>query len=453
MTEMSGLTADTAPKPGSYLLEMDPTNHAMASTGTNLKATIAAVGKAITGWSDLVRDYGADPTGTTSIATPLANACAAATAAQPAPFGLKVPPGYYKVTAHQDLPYNMVLQGAGAAGGDVTGQYIGTVFQVSSAYSDSYVFGCRDTPHVSGFTGTNGAIISNIFIDGGATGSSHQTAAIDGIYIYGPTMCTFTNIRIARMTGWAINASGRDTSMGENFPFGQNWTNVQANSCGVVAGGGFNLAGCEDSVFLGCYSIGNNNGPGFSVNACDNTKFISCNAEWNSTHGFYITGDWQYFTGSCQFIGCSSDSNANYGFYQDATWTTGGGAGTGPCLILVSGCFFRRDGRTSALGVGNYAGVGVGATTLPMIVTGFGTMPSIGDGGAGTMCPNYGVYFTQSSYSQPVLFANGLAWGYTTGIYHGAGGGGSAGSGFPTGVTNSGILLAHGNNYSPTYGS
>ena len=453
MTEMSGLTADTVPKPGTYLLEMDPTVHTMASTGTNFKATIASVGKTITGWADLVRDYGADNTGATSIATPLANACSAATAAQPSPFGLRVPPGYYRMTAHQDLPYNLIMRGAGAAGGDVTGQYIGTVFQVPLTYTDTYVFGFKDTPHVSGFTGTNGAIVSDIFLDGGATGSSHQTGAVDGCYIYGPTMCTFQNMRIARMSGWAINASGQDASMAENFPFGQSWTNVEANSCGVVGGGGFNLSGCEDSVFLGCYSIGNGTGPGFLINGCDNAKFIGCNAEWNNTHGFYVTGDWQYFTGGCTFTGCSTDANTEYGYYQDATWTTGGGAGTGPGIIHLTGCHFRRDGQgQSSIGTGVYAGIGIGATTLPLIVSGFSTMPSIGDGGGGTMAPNYGIYFTNATYSIPIVFNGGLAWGYTTGIYHGATGG-SAGSGFPTGVTNTGIALAHGNNYAPTYGS
>jgi hypothetical protein len=450
---MSGLTTDATPTGSKYLMELDTADHTMASTGTDKKVTIASVGKTVTGWANLVRDYGADPTGATSIATPLASACSAATAAQPAPFGLTVPPGYYRMTAHQDLPYNLVMKGSGAMGGDVTGQYIGSVFQVPLTFTDTYVFGCKDTPHVTGFTGTNGAIVSDIFIDGGATGASHQTGAIDGIYLYGPTMCTFENIRIARMSGWAINASGVDSSMAQSFPFGQTWTNVQANSCGVVGGGGFNLNGCEDSVFLGCYSIGNNTGPGFQINGCDNTKFISCNAEWNSTNGFSITGDWQWFTGGCQFIGCSTDANSHYGLYCDATWTTGGGAGTGPGIVNVIGCHFRRDGQgQSSIGTGTYAGIGIGATTLPIIISGFSTMPSIGDGGSGSMAPNYGIYFTNATYSQPILVANGLAWGYTTGIFHGATGG-SAGSGFPTGVTNSAIMLAHGNNYAPTYGS
>lgn len=450
MTEISGFGASTGVAANDLLLSVDVSNHSMASSGTDVKATVSQVGLAITNWADLVRDFGADPTGTTSASTALASACSAATAAQPAPYGLKVPPGYFKITAHQDLPYNLIMQGAGAVGGDVTQQYIGSVFQVATTFTDTYAFGFKDTPHVTGATGTNGARVSGIFVDGGATGASHQTGAIDGFYLYGPTMCTFSDIRIARMTGWGVNASGVDNSMAESFPFGQTWTNLQVNSCGVVSGGGINLNGCEDSVFLGCYSIGNNNGPGFQLNGCDNTKLIGCNAEWNSNYGFYVTGDWQWFTGGCQFIGCSTDANGQYGFYQDATWTTGGGAGTGPGIINVIGGHFRRDGQNTFT---NSAGIAVGATTLPLIINGFSTMPSIGDGGSGSMAPEYGLYFTQSAYTTPLLVSSGLAWGLTGAIQHGAGGGGSAGSGFPTGATNSAILLAHGNNYAPTYGS
>lgn len=436
--------ADAAPKGDNILIEVDPDDTSMASSGTDKKVTLSALGRAVTGWADLVRDFGADPTGSTSIATALSNACTAATAAQPAPYGLTVPPGLYKVTASQDLPYNLVLKGAGAAGGDVTGQYIGSVFQVASSFSGSYVFGFKDTPHVSGTTGTNGAIVSGLFIDGGAYAGG---SAVDGFYIYGPTMCTFEHIRIARMTGWGVNASGVDSSMGEQFPFGQSWADVEVNSCGTVSGGGFKLVGCEDSVFDRLYSIGNNNGPGFWVQACDNTKFTACNSEWNSNYGYYVTGDWQYFTGACQFSNCSTDANGTYGLYVDATWTTGAGAGTGPALIEVSNCFFRRDGQGSPSAS---AGIAIGATTLPVLINGFGTMPGIGDGGSGSMAPAWGVYFTQSSYAQPVGLFNGLAWGNTA-TYRTV----STNNTLPTLTTGAtaNILKAHGPNYSPTYGS
>lgn len=479
---VSELSVDTSPAADNVLLEVDVSDHSTAPAGpggADKKVTVGGIlalvphattdtygtvkgtgssavwldgtlnwstppggdGSGVAGWMNLVGDYGADPTGAASASAAVAAACTAATAAQPAPFGLMVPPGYYKVSASQDLPYNLIMQGAGAAGGDVTDQYIGSVFQVAASFTGSYVFGYKDTAHVSGFTGTNGATVSGIYVDGGAyTGGSE----VDGFYIYGPTMCVLTDIKIARMTGWAINADGVDSSMNEQFPFGQSWTNVQADSCGTVAGGGFNLNGCEDSVFLGCYSIGNNNGPGFQINGCDNSKWVSCNAEWNSNYGFYFTGDWQWFNGGSQLIGCSTDANGSAGLAIDATWTTGGGAGTGPGIIHATGCHFRRDGQSNS---GNTAGIYLGATTLPVVISGFSTMPSIGDSGGSTYCPKYGVYFTQSSYSQPVIFGPGIVWGDTGAVNHGGT------SGWAGGVTQVGIVLAHGPNSSPTYGS
>lgn len=444
MTEISGFTTDTTPTAAKYLLELDTADHTMASTGTDKKVTIASVGKVVTGWADLVRDYGADPTGATSVATPLANACSAAVSAQPATVGLTVPPGKFLMTAPQDLPWNLVVRGAGGIGGDVTNTFVGSVFNLSSSFSGSsgYVFGFKDlTTHVN----TLGSLVSGIFLDG----SAYTALAVDGFSITGPTMCTFENLTIAQMSGWAVSTH-EDTSAAEIGPFGQTWTNVTADSCGNVSGGGFQLIWCEDSVFTGCYSIGNNHGPGFYIQDCDNAKFTACNSEFNSTYGFYVTGDWQFATGGCQFTGCSTDGNGQYGMLVDATWTTGGGAGTGPGIIMVTGAHFRRDGQVTST---NSAGLALGATTLPVIVSGFSTMPSIGDSGGGSMNPAYGLYFTQSSYAQPVVFSGGLAWGLTGAIQHGAGGGGSAGSGFPTGVTSSAIALAHGNNYAPTYGS
>lgn len=443
MSKVSQYAANSAPDSGFELIGTDPDNTSMASSGTTETVTVSALGVAIEGWHDLVRDYGADSSGNTSSSPALASMAAAATAAQPASFGVTVPPGIYEVTASQNLPYNLIFRGAGGAGGDVTGQIIGSVFTVGSSFSGSYVFGFLDTPHVSGFTGTNGAIVSDIYLDG----SAYTATAVDGFEIVGPTMCTFENIKIAQMSGWAINASTSDSAMAEQFAFGQTWTNVSSDSCGTVAGGGFNLNGCEDSVFMGCYSIGNNNGPGFLINGCDNTKFVGCNAEWNSTFGFWVTGDWQYFTGGCTFTACSTDANGQYGMLIDATWTTGGGAGTGPGIIHVTGSHFRRDGQNNTT---QSAGIALGATTLPIIIDGFSTMPSIGDNGTGSLAPAFGLYFSQSSYSQPVGIAGGLAWGNTAAYRTGSTNGTlpTVANGY---ITN--IMKAHAANYAPTYGS
>lgn len=446
---ISDLAVDSSPNAGKYLVELDTADTSMAPAGTDKRATIAAVGKVVTGWNDLVRDFGADPTGGTAITTPLSNACSAAVSAQPASYGLTVPPGKYLVAAHQDLPWNMTLKGAGNEGGDVTGQFTGTLFTVSSSFSTtggSYVFGLKDNPappSVPPPTGVNSAILMNFAIDG----ASFTASAVDGIHIVGPTTGTLRDILIAQMSGWAVSTASDTSGPAEITPFAQSWRGVTADSCGVVGGGGFQLIGCEDSVFAECYSIGNGSGPGFYIDACDNSKWIGCNAEWNATNGFYVTGDWQYFAGPCQMIGCSTDANSNYGLYIDATWTTGGGAGTGPGILLVNGLANRRDGQGTAAGSGVYAGIGFSSgTTMPVIINGFAQMTQIGDGGSGTMSPNFGIYFAGTSYSQPILIANGLAWGYTS-AYRTT----TTSNAFPTGVTSSNVLKAHGNAYSPSY--
>jgi hypothetical protein len=447
VSKVSSYPGNTNPDNSFEFLGTDPANLSQGSTGTTEVVTLATLKSVIGGggggssvWKDLVGTYGADPSGGTSASAALASACTAAVAAQPAPFGLTVPPGAFLLTQSQDLPYNLVLQGAGSIGGDVTGQYGGTVFNVASSFSGTYVFGFRDN---SNHTSANGCYASGFTIFGGnQTGS-----AVNGLYIVGPVLTTLRYITMTAMSGWGI-ATGTDSSAAEQFPYGQNYYRVQANSCGVVSGGGFQLNGCEDSVFAACYSIGNNNGPGFYIAACDNTKFIGCNSEWNSTHGYYFTGDWQYFTGDCQLIGCSTDANANYGVYIDATWTTGGGAGTGPGMILITGLGCRRDGKGTAPGSGIYAGIGFGATTLPVVISSFTQSTDIGDGGAGTMSPNFGIYFSQTSYSQPIVIGPGIAWGYTAALRTT-----STSNAWPTGVVRSNVVGITGNAYSPTYGS
>lgn len=398
-------------------------------------------------WHDLVEDYGADNTGVTSIATPLATACSAAVAADPAPFGLTVPPGIFKVTAHQDLPRNLVMQCAGGIGGSVSLLENGTVFKVASTFSTtggSYVFGFKNN---SNHSTANGALLSNCVIDG----TSYTAAAVHGIQVTGPAMTKLQNIYIVQMSGWGV-MTGLDLSASEIGPYGQVWDFVTADSC---LQGGFQLTFCEDSYFRNLYPIGNNSGDGFQIAGCDNSKFISCNGEWNAQNGFHITNttiggtsyDWTYATGCCQFIGCSTDANTMNGVLIDGTWQTGQGSGTGPCTQQFTGLSNRRDGKGNAGASGTYAGFSVGATNLPITTSPVDQITGIGDGGAGSIGPRYGFYFSQASYSQPVIVGPGKAWGYSGAVQK------SSGAGWPTGVTTSGIVLCHGDSDAPVYGS
>ena len=491
MAKISSYPNNASPDSVFEFIGTDPSNETEGSTGTTQTVTLATItgkslplptggtypggtteflradqtwavppgtgggggGSGLVDWKDLVGTYGADPTGATSASSALAAACTAATAAQPATFGLTVPPGTYLLTAGQAIPYNMVMRGAGASGGDVSEQFVGSIFNLSSSFSGTYAFEFTDTSHVSGATGVNGAVVSGIYLDG----SAYSAEAVNGFYIYGPTMCTFSDITIAQMSGWAVS-TGADSAQTETTPFGQTWTGVTADSCGKVTGGNFQLIGCEDSVFTGIYSIGAANGPGFLIEACDNAKFTACNSEWNigtDGFGYYITGDWTYYIGGCLLTGCSTDANGTSGYYQDATWTTGQGGGTGPGLIHVTGCHFRRDGSGTypSTTVTGSAGITLAATTLPVIFSGFSTYTGTPDGETTPFNPEYGIYLTASSYSAPVIFSGGLAWGVTDALYLTNE---SSHNVLPTNTTTlsfTGVLLAHGDNNTPTYGS
>lgn len=398
-------------------------------------------------WNDLVETFGADNTGVTSIATPLASAVAAAVAVDPAPYGLTVPPGIFKITQHQDLPRNLVMQCAGGIGGSVALVENGTIFKVASTFSTSggsYVFGFKNN---SDHSTANGALLSNCVIDG----TSYTAAQVHGIQVTGPAMTKLQNIQIVQMSGWGV-MTGLDTSAAEIGPYGQVYDFVTVDSC---LQGGFQLTFCEDSYFRNCYAIGNNNGDGFQIAGCDNSKFIGCNSEWNAGNGWHITNttisgtayDWTYATGGCQFIGCNTDANAMNGVLIDGTWQTGQGAGTGPCTMVFSGCFNRRDGKGNAGATGTYAGFSVGATNLPIIVGASGQCTGIGDGGGGSIGPRYGYYFTQSSYSQPIIISGSTAWGYSAAVLK------PITAGWPTGVTTSAVVLCHGDSDAPVYGS
>ena len=116
MGKVSSYAANATPDSDFLFVGTDPDNSSMATSGTTQVVSLRNLGLAVTRWHDLVRDYGADPTGTASSSTALANACTAAVAAQPAAFGLTIGPGQYLMSQSQDLPYNMVIQGAGGNG-------------------------------------------------------------------------------------------------------------------------------------------------------------------------------------------------------------------------------------------------------------------------------------------------------------------------------------------------
>lgn len=96
----TGLSHWTTPTPAGKLALVDPSDTTTApagSAGSDKWATVAQLGQVITRTFDVVRDYGADPSGLTDSTTPFQNAV---TAAISAGGGIVVvPAGNYKITS------------------------------------------------------------------------------------------------------------------------------------------------------------------------------------------------------------------------------------------------------------------------------------------------------------------------------------------------------------------
>jgi hypothetical protein len=425
----------TRPDPAFEFIGTDPNDDTQASSGTTKTVSLEVLSVAATGRYSVVQ-YGADPTGATECHSSIQAAINAA-AADPSGSGtVFFPPGNYLISAGFSLPSNVALVADWSAGGTVTSTKSGAVLVLSSSFTSSAVLSISDstTTHAS----TTGTTLRGLMI----YGANHTSSTVHGISITGPCMNFFSDLRICQMSGWGI-MTALDNSASEIGPYGQTWNNVEVDSC---VEGGISLNFCEDSVFINVYAIGNNGGDGFYINSCDNTKFVGCNSEWNSANGFHVTGDWTWAQGDCQFIGCSTDANSNNGWLIDATWTTGQGAGTGPNIILLSGCFARRDGKANTGASGTYAGFSIGNTNLPVVINGFGTMPSVGDGGAGNMSPRYGIYFNATPSTTPIVINGGIAWGYSNGVYSSLSGGAA-----PAGVTQSAVTQVTGTDYGYAY--
>jgi hypothetical protein len=412
--------ADTAAKGDDIIIEVDPDDTTMASTGTDKKMTVSVLGKEIEGWADLCRDYGADKTGGTSIATAMADACADAASNSGTTWGVTVPPGIYKVTApwngSNPLPPNLRLKGAGITGNSTSGRLDGTVFAVDSSFSGAEVIQISDVAHAT----VNGPHLSGF----GISGVDYTAAAVDAISVTGPAMTKLSDITILEMSGGGLNTHP-DLSANEIGAYGMIVEKLFIDSC---AGIGARLVYVEDSQFTFCYIIGCGL-DNWQVCGCDNTHFTDCRAEWSSGgYGLHITNitdggtpyDWTYATGTCNFNNFSTDANYQSGIRCDATWATGSGVGTGPCKIMFTSPQMRRDGKQYNDANGSWAGIDVdysgasGASAgLPVYVNGIDQTTGVPDGGSGNMGPRYGIRANALGSAPFRIAGTGQAWGYT----------------------------------------
>lgn len=403
----------------------DTTTPPAGAAGSDKKATVAALGRGVTQDVNLVRDYGAKLDGSASIATAMSNLCTDAAANPSTTWSCTIPAGVYKVTAPfnsgSPLPNNLQLRGAGAIGGDVSNQYNGTVLAVDSSFSGgSYVLACQNN---SDHSTANGPLLSGLMF----SGKDFTGSAVDAIDLTGPVMCKFRDLVIAVMSGNGINTHP-DLSAAEIGCFGQDWDSIFIDSC---AGIGARLIYTEDSTFRNVYIIGCAQ-DNWQICGADNTHMDHCRAEWSGgAYGLHLTNisdggtafDWTYATGQLLIDNFSTDANNQSGIRIDGSWTTGQGAGTGPCTIMFTSLANRRDGKQNAGAVGSWAGFDIdysavpgGSLGLPVYINGIAQMTGIGDGGTGAMSPRYGVRVNATGPA-PVKFGSvGQVWGYDTAV-------------------------------------
>jgi hypothetical protein len=153
-----------------------------------------------------------------------------------------------------------------------------------------------------------------------------------------------------------------------------------------------------DCTWHSCEALGAGT-DGWVVNGAANSIFTACRGEWSGAKGFNVGGTTGDFPGSggFEFVGCSTDRNGESGMKITAD-------GNGP--IIITGCQFRRDGRSSTSS--NYAGLDIDGAGTPVIVNGVTVYPGLDDGGGGNHTPQWGMRVagaTLVSYSSMLLHA------------------------------------------------
>jgi hypothetical protein len=328
-----------------------PTTSGQVLTTTSTSASswqTPAASSASTDWINVKTTYGAKGDGSTDDTTAIQNAINGASAGQTIYF----PVGTYVTSAPLVISKRIVLLGSDAAFGyneygagyppsnnstepsAIAGSIIkpsNSWAQGSAAYAAVLLF--VSTTHYI----VDGPIVKNLCIYG-----SNLTGSVDGITGYGAIAnVQMENVFVVYCSGWGIS--------GVNDPSAPNGYTISTPGSWRVrhsmayhnSGGGFYLNYVADSDWIDCYSLGNT-GYGWKLIATDNSHFIGCRAEWNTLHGFYLTGVWYSAPGNIDnllFSGCSTDANYQHGFYVDAT--------AGTATVTLSGMFFRRDGNNA----------------------------------------------------------------------------------------------------------
>ena len=328
----------------------------------------------------VVRSYGALGDGAHDDTTAIQNAINAC----PPGGVVYFPRGVYKTTATLDLGNGVTLIGSHAnlmVGPGMTGAEYQSFIQPATPFTGTSVIQIIGDATVSGHPDISGEQrLTNLMLDGSQlTGTS-----IDGLYAKGNVQnVVLDNVTIRQMPNNGIVTADRTDG---KCPFSWRLHHVMIDNChanGILFTGNTDVT-LDDVQVIGCWA------QGIVLTNCTNAQLQACRTEWNGSHGYRITGNWGDWAGSggMQMTGCSTDRNGQHGVLVDAT---------GQTPLVITGLMTRRDGRNGGAGGGGFAGLGVAAATIPILVTNMTCYPGVDDNGTQTNSPQYGVSVTGSS--------------------------------------------------------
>lgn len=340
-------------------------------------ATLAA--NTTTDWLNVV-SYGADPSG----AQDSTAAITAALQAAPAGGTVYLPAGSYTVSAPLVVPPYVAMLGDPATT-QVAWTVAGSVIKPSASFTP----GAVPVPAVILMLGQAAGGYStpseeqhfrSIMISG-----ERLPAGIHGIGCYGNVRrVQLRDVLISRVTGNGIHHQ-LDSSGAQPDA----WTASHVFSR-YNGGCGYSLRSA-DSNWTKCLST-NSGSDGWLINTTSNSIYLGCRSEHAGAAGYhYVCSNAGQSSGSVAFVGCTTDQAERNGMEL---------AGPSGVPILLSGCYFRRDGANGGAGGGGYAAVYANGYPGAVIITGCVVFPGVNDDGTGAVSPQFGLKMSRSSYVQ-----------------------------------------------------
>lgn len=342
---------------------------------------------------DVVADAGADPTWASYSDQAFSDAFAACSPGMT----VGVPPGKYKTAGPIVVPPYIGLVGAKATPQCATWSEYGSVIKPASNWSQgSYPVPAAILmldPVTGGYSGVSEEQrLESLLVSGAALPA---TFPVHGIASYRQVNRVQLNrVHVGRMPGDGVHQDYDDTHQPDA------WTASHVFSR-YNLGRGFQLRSA-DSSWTKCLAT-NSGADNWWLDTVVNNQYIGCRSEWSGGHGYrYQCRNDNTGSGSTLFSGCSTDRSSRSGFLA----TSSGGTGAVP--LLLSGCYFRRDG---ALGGSGFASLNVAAYGATIAATGCCAFPGLDDDGGGLLTPYFALRATGGARIQ-------LSGGYWQGNDH-----------------------------------